>query len=62
MALSDVFFFLCAENVHANKIIRIFAPYMPTVLSRHMAGSHCPAWMTTGSGMPPYPYLNLFLS
>ena len=53
MALSDVFFFLCAENVHANKIIRIFAPYMPTVLSRYMAGSHCPAWMTTGSGMPP---------
>lgn len=35
---------------------------MPTVLTRHMAGSHCPAWMTTGSGMPPYPYLNLFLS
>ena len=34
---------------------------MPTVLSRHMAGSHCPAWMTTGSGMPPLPLSKPFL-
>ena len=62
MALSDVFVFLCAENVHANKN----NTYLCDVHAGRPVTAHgrkpLPGVDDDRQRHAPYPYLNLFLS